>query len=63
MEHHPNIVSKSELEFHLWGDMPPGSDALKSHIYLLRKKIDKDFSEKLIHTLHGFGYRIGSADA
>lgn len=63
LEHHPNIVARSELEFLLWGDMLPGSDALKSHIYLLRKKIDKSFSNKLIHTVHGIGYRIGGSDA
>lgn len=63
MKHHPNIVSRSELEFHLWGDMPPGSDALKSHIYLLRKKVDKHFSFRMIQTVHGFGYRIGEANA
>lgn len=60
MERHPNIVPRSELEFFLWGDMPPGSDALKSHIYLLRRRIDKEYSEKLIQTVHGFGYRIGA---
>ena len=63
MEHHPNHVPRAELEFHLWGDLLPGSDALKSHIYLLRQKIDKDFPVKLIRTVHGVGYRIGGQDA
>ncbi len=48
MKNHPNIVKKTEIEFFLWGDTPPESDILKSHIYLLRNKIDKAFIKKLI---------------
>lgn len=62
MKSYPNIVTRSELETYLWGDMPPGSDALRSHIYLLRKKIDRKFSYPLIQTIRDMGYRIGKPD-
>ncbi len=55
---HPNIVSKGELEHALWGDEPPGSDALRSHMYTLRRKIDKPFDQPMLETVHGVGYRL-----
>lgn len=54
----PNVVSRKDLENSLWGDMPPGSDVLRSHIYTLRKKIDKPFDHALIETFHGIGFRL-----
>ncbi|MCD4674796.1 MAG: response regulator transcription factor [Desulfobacula sp.] len=59
MEASPNVVSRKDLEFALWGDMPPGSDALRSHMYKLRQKIDKPFANKILQTIHGVGYKIG----
>ena len=38
--------------------MPPGSDALRSHIYTLRQAIDKPFDHHLIQTVHGLGYKL-----
>ena len=58
LEAAPNVVPRKELENSLWGDMPPGSDVLRSHIYTLRKKIDKPFDFALIETVHGIGFRI-----
>lgn len=58
MEASPNVVSRNELENRLWGDMPPGSDVLRSHIYTLRKKIDKLFEHPMIETIHGIGFRL-----
>ena len=34
----------------------PGTNLIEVHISSLRKKIDKGFSQKLIHTKRGFGY-------
>jgi DNA-binding response OmpR family regulator len=56
----PNVVSRQEIEFKLWGDNPPGSDALRSHIYTLRRRIDAPFETPLIETVHGIGFRIGN---
>jgi len=58
MEAAPNVVSRKDMENSLWGDMPPGSDVLRSHIYTLRKKIDKPFDPALIETVHGIGFRL-----
>lgn len=58
MEASPNVVSRKEMETGLWGDMPPGSDVLRSHIYMLRKKIDKPFDHPLIETVHSVGFRL-----
>lgn len=58
MEAAPNMVSRQEMENSLWGDMPPGSDVLRSHIYTLRKKIDKPFGRAMIETVHGVGFKL-----
>lgn len=58
MEAAPSVVSRDDLETLLWADEPPDSDALRSHIYHLRKAIDKPFDSALIHTVHCIGYRI-----
>jgi len=62
IESYPNVVSRKELEHALWGDMPPGSDALRSHIYALRTAIDKPFKIPLLETVHGVGYRLVDPD-
>ncbi|MCP4750610.1 MAG: response regulator transcription factor [Proteobacteria bacterium] len=58
MTAHPNVVTRHRLENALWGDEPPGSDALRSHIYTLRNKIDKPFSFPILETIHGIGYKL-----
>lgn len=58
MKASPNVVQRQEMEHALWGDFPPGSDALRSHMYTLRRLIDKPFNKKLIHTVHGVGFKI-----
>jgi len=63
MRAHPNVVSRQELEIALWGDMPPDSDAIRSHIYALRCAIDKPFKDPLLETVHGVGYRLAETDA
>jgi DNA-binding response OmpR family regulator len=62
MQAHPKVVTRNELEYALWGDSPPGSDALRSHIYALRRAVDKAFKRPLIETVHGVGYRLVEPD-
>ncbi|MGD8764364.1 MAG: response regulator transcription factor [Desulfobacteraceae bacterium] len=62
MQASPNVVSRKDIEHALWRDMPPGSDALRSHIYALRRAIDKPFNYPLIHTVHGIGYKLIEPD-
>jgi len=52
------VVSREELERHIWGDILPDKDILRTHIYSLRNIIDKPFDKKLLHTIHGAGYRL-----
>jgi DNA-binding response OmpR family regulator len=59
---HPNVVTRKELEQALWGDEPPDSDALRSHIYTLRSAIDRPFKHALLETVHGVGYRLVEPD-
>ena len=58
----PRVLTRQALEREVWGDDPPDSDALRTHVHALRAAIDKRFEPKLLHTLHGRGYRI-STDA
>ncbi|HAS8320630.1 TPA: response regulator transcription factor [Vibrio vulnificus] len=58
MKRAPAIVSRVEVIESVWGDEPPGSDALRSHIYGLRTALDKGFSESRLETIHGQGYRL-----
>ena len=58
MQNTHRVVSREELEEHIWGDTLPDNDVLRTHIYNLRTIVDKPFAEKLIHTVHGAGYRL-----
>jgi len=55
---YPEAVSKKDLEYELWGDDTPDSNALKVHVHNLRQKVDKPFSTKLIQSVTGFGFVI-----
>jgi DNA-binding response OmpR family regulator len=59
----PAVVSRRELERQVWGDILPDSDTLRSHLYNLRKVIDKPFDKQLLHTIQGSGYKIVDTDA
>lgn len=54
----PQPVARSEIARKLWGDEPPPSDALRSHIHLLRQIVDKPFDRAMIETVHGVGFRL-----
>lgn len=52
------VVSRLELEAALWGESPPTGDVLRAHMYALRGAVDRPYAHKLLHTLHGEGYRL-----
>lgn len=56
------VVTRQELEVALWGDAPPAGDVLRAHMYALRAAVDKPFDRKLLHTVHGEGYRIAALE-
>ena len=58
MRESPKVVSREQLEHELWGDLVPDSDALRSHLYNLRKAVDKPFEHALLETLPGVGFSI-----
>lgn len=58
----PNVVSRETIERSIWGEDVPDSDTLRSHIYSLRKAIDRPFAVELIETLPGHGFRIREGD-
>jgi len=63
MQNANRVVTRAELEKELWGEHPPEGDFLRAHMHALRAAIDKNFSEKLLHTVHGIGYRISTDPA
>ncbi|HDZ08329.1 response regulator transcription factor [Pseudohongiella sp.] len=58
MRNSHRVVTRDELEREVWGEDPPDSDILRTHIYALRNAIDKPFADKLLQTVHGTGYRL-----
>ena len=60
MRSSPSVVSRQDIERHIWGDTLPDSDTLRSHMYNLRKCIDKPFEKKLIKTHQSSGYQIAA---
>ena len=53
---HPRVVTRREIERELWGDEPPDSDALRSHLYNLRQALDRPFEHAIVTTVAGRGY-------
>ncbi len=58
MRESPRVVSRQEIEREIWGNSLPDSDTLRSHLYNLRKVIDKPFDRPLLHTVQSAGYRV-----
>jgi len=51
------VFDRIDIAEKIWGgSFNSGTNVIDVHINSLRKKIDKDFSKKLIHTKKGFGY-------
>lgn len=53
------VVSKKEIAENVWDlHFDTGTNIIEVYVNYVRKKIDKDFDVKLIHTLHGRGYML-----
>ncbi|GAB3931130.1 winged helix-turn-helix domain-containing protein [Larkinella terrae] len=51
------VLSKTDIAERVWGlNFDAGTNVVEVYINYLRKKIDKDFPKKLIHTQFGMGY-------
>jgi DNA-binding response OmpR family regulator len=60
MRHPRQIIKKDQIIRQIWNydaDVLPNS--VEVYIKHLRDKIDKGFERKLIHTIRGFGYKLG----
>lgn len=62
MRESPRVVTREQIENELWGDTLPDSDTLRSHMYNLRKGIDRPFEVKLLHTVQGMGFKLAHPD-
>ena len=57
MRNKERVVSRVDIIEQVWEtSFDTGSNVIDVYINFLRKKIDKDFNPKLIHTLVGMGY-------
>lgn len=54
----PNVVSRQDLEQAVWQHRLPDSETLRSHLYSLRKVVDKPFETHLVQTIFSGGYKI-----
>lgn len=54
----PTLMTRQAVEREVWGDNPPDSDALRTHIHTLRQVLDKPFPQPMLLTLPGTGYRL-----
>jgi len=51
------LLTREFIIEHVWGiDFDPSTNIIDVYVNYLRKKIDKDFEPKLIHTKFGFGF-------
>lgn len=58
MQNPHRVVKRKELEYAVWQDNPPDSDALRTHLSNLRQVVDKPFDRQLLYTVRGFGYKL-----
>ncbi|HEX7492968.1 MAG TPA: response regulator transcription factor [Bacteroidales bacterium] len=62
MRNKDKVFNRIQIAENIWGySFNSGTNVIDVHINSLRKKIDKTFSRKLLHTKKGFGYLL-SAD-
>jgi two-component system, OmpR family, copper resistance phosphate regulon response regulator CusR len=61
---HPNqTLTRTAIAEHVWDyDFDNLTNIIDVHIFTLRRKIDDPWDVKLIHTVRGVGYRLGSRE-
>ncbi|MES2779117.1 MAG: response regulator transcription factor [Bacteroidota bacterium] len=53
------VISRTEIAQKVWGiSFDTGTNVIDVYVNFLRKKIDKDYDIKLIHTIIGMGYTL-----
>jgi DNA-binding response OmpR family regulator len=61
MLHAPQVLTHQALIAAVWGERGGDVGALHTHVYELRKLVDRPFGEALISSIHGIGYRMEKA--
>jgi two-component system, OmpR family, copper resistance phosphate regulon response regulator CusR len=57
LRHADKVIPRAELAKNVWDiDFDTGTNMVEVYVNYLRKKIDRDFDKKLIHTQFGMGY-------
>ncbi len=57
------VFERTTISEKIWGYLfNSGTNVIDVHINSIRKKIDKDFDKKLIHTKKGFGYVLSDQE-
>ena len=63
LESYPRPVGRSELCCKIWGDEPTESDALRSHLYQLRKTLQQHGATISVETQLGVGFVLQTEPA
>lgn len=58
MEKAGTVVSRAQLGCHAWQGNDLWTNTVEVHIKHLRDKVDRPFGQRLIHTVHGVGYKL-----
>lgn len=58
MEASPEVVRAADISYALWGDEPPESGALRTHVYNLRKALTDLGLPDMLRTVRGKGYAL-----
>ncbi len=59
MRNKERVISRTMILEHIWGyDFDPQTDVVDVLVCRLRSKIDRNFDEKMIHTIRGVGYAL-----
>lgn len=61
--HKGKVISKMTIAEKVWNiDFDTGTNVIEVYMNFLRKKIDKDHEQKLLHTKTGMGYYLSEED-
>jgi DNA-binding response OmpR family regulator len=59
MRNPETILTRSMILEHVWETLTdPFTNTVDVHIRFLRNKLDRDYKQKLIKTVHGYGYKL-----
>lgn len=61
MRRHDRVLQRTTIAEHVWDmNYDLGSNVIDVYVAALRRKLDKDFETKLIHTIIGVGYMFST---